>query len=234
MKRFSIYDKLLLVLASVVSIAGCATTPQLPPEPPRYMYNHEVDSRKTTANSLWQDTSSLFEDFRARRINDLVTILVVENITGYGTADTNTGRDSSLDAGVSTFFGAPLNLNLSNFFGKGNTLSPNVKGSMKSDFKGSGETTREGKLIGTITARVVEVLPNGNLVLESRKEITINNEKQILIMSGIIRPEDISKNNTINSSMVADARIYFVGDGVIQEKQSPGWLVRFIDKVWPF
>lgn len=227
-KRFFILYLLLFLI-----FTGCASSPKLPPEPPKYIH-HEEKIQPPTSNSLWRDTASLFEDSRARRVNDLVTILVVENITGSGTADTSTGRESSLDAGVTTFFGAPLNFNTSNFFGRGNTISPNVKGSMKSDFKGSGETTREGRLIGTITAKVVEVMPNGNLVLESRKEIVINNEKQVLVMSGMIRPEDISAGNTIQSSMVADARIYFVGDGVIQEKQSPGWLVRILDRVWPF
>jgi flagellar L-ring protein precursor FlgH len=105
---------------------------------------------------------------------------------------------------------------------------------MKDSFKGAGETTRTGTLVGTITAKVVEVMPNGNLLLESRKDIVINNERQTLILRGMIRPDDVALDNTIVSSKVADAEVYFVGNGIVQEKQSPGWLVRMLDKAWPF
>ncbi|PJA56905.1 MAG: flagellar basal body L-ring protein, partial [Rhodocyclales bacterium CG_4_9_14_3_um_filter_68_10] len=78
------------------------------------------------------------------------------------------------------------------------------------------------------------VMPNGTLSVESRKEITINNEKQVLILRGLVRPEDISVANMVASSKVADAEIFLVGDGVLQEKQRQGWLVRILDGVWPF
>lgn len=222
-----------LILNFAFLLVACATTPQLPPHPPKYVHQEEK-VEQSSSNSLWRDTASLYEDLKARRLNDLVTIRVVENITGSGKADTSTNRQSSLDVGVDKFFGAPLNLSLNNFYGKGNTFSPEVKGSAESDFKGSGETTREGKLVGTITAKVVEVMPNNNLVLEARKEITINNEKQILILRGMIRPDDIAVDNTVLSSRIADAQVFFVGDGVIQDKQRQGWLVRILDNIWPF
>lgn len=220
-------------LSILLLLASCATTPDLPQHPPKYVYQEERII-KPSANSLWVERASLYEDTRARRLNDLVTIMVVETIAGSGKADTNTSRKSELDAKVDTIFGIPNNLNLGNIFGKGNTFSPSVKGSMESDFQGSGATTREGKLIGTITAKVVEVMPNGNLVIESRKEITINHEKQILVLRGMIRTEDVAVNNTVLSSKVASAEIFFVGDGIIQDKQSPGWLTKIIDRVWPF
>lgn len=211
---------------------GCAT-PSLPPPPPKYVYKE--DSRvETPKNSLWTDGAGLFEDLRAKRLNDIVTIKVMENIAGSGKADTSTKRDSRLEAGVDDLFGAPLNLNLRNLYGQGYTFGPAVKGAMKDDFKGSGETNRHGRLIGVITAKVVEVMPNGNIVLEARKEIVINNEKQILILKGMARPEDIGMDNTIPSTRLTDTEIYFVGRGVLQDKQKPGWLVRILDKIWPF
>ncbi|MCX7913273.1 MAG: flagellar basal body L-ring protein FlgH [Thermodesulfovibrionales bacterium] len=215
------------------SLVACASTPKLPDPPPKYVYQEERVS-KSSSNSLWIERASLYEDTRARRLNDLVTIKVVENIAGSGKADTVLNRKSETDAAVDNVFGIPKNLNLGNLFGKGNTFSPLVKGAAESDFEGSGTTNREGRLIGTITAKVVEVLPNGNLVIESRKEITINNEKQILALKGIIRTEDIAVDNTVLSNKIADAEIFFIGDGVISEKQSPGWLARFIDRIWPF
>ncbi|MCX7792856.1 MAG: flagellar basal body L-ring protein FlgH [Thermodesulfovibrionales bacterium] len=228
----TIKNSLLLYCFTALIICSCAT-PSLPPPPPKYV-NKEESAIEKTRNSLWTDGGALFEDLKARRLNDIVTIKVMENIAGSGKADTSTKRDSSLEAGVDEFFGAPLNLNLRNFYGQGYTFSPSVKGGMKDDFKGSGETNRQGRLIGTITAKVVEVMPNGNLILEARKEIVINNEKQIFILKGMARPDDIAVDNTILSTRLTDTEIYFVGKGVLQDKQKPGWLVRILDKIWPF
>jgi flagellar L-ring protein precursor FlgH len=214
-------------------LCSCAMTRELPPQPPKYVYQEEKVV-KQARNSLWSDSASLYEDFKARRLNDLVTINVVENIVGSGTGDTKANRDSATNAKVDNFFGTPTIFNWSNFWGNGYSFEPKVQGSMVDKFTGSAATSRQGKLVGTITAKVVEVLPNGNLVLESRKEITINRENQVLVLRGIARPDDIGSDNVILSSRVADARLYFVGAGVVSEKQSPGWLVRVLDQVWPF
>ena len=216
------------------AIAACATTPTLPTPPPKYVYSQDKAGESRTANSLWDNGGGLFEDFRARRVNDLLTINVLESISGSGAADTATARNSTLDAKVTDFFGAPLDLGIPNMYGGGKTFSPSVSGSMTDDFKGTGTTNRTGTIVGTITARVVEVLPNGTLSVESRKDITINHEKQVLMLRGAVRPEDISITNTVPSNKVADAEIFLVGDGVLQEKQKPGWLVRILDGVWPF
>lgn len=221
------------LLASVSwLLVSCATT-TLPTPPPKYVYQDERREPSST-NSLWTDAASLYGDIKARRLNDLVTIRVIENITGSGAADTNTNKESTLDASVESFFGAPPGINWTNFWGQGKGFKPEVKGSFKDDFKGKGATAREGRLVGTITAKVVEVMPNNNLVIESRKEIIINDEKQILILRGMVRPDDIAPDNSVLSNRVADAEIYFVGKGVIQDKQSPGWLVKVLDRVWPF
>jgi flagellar L-ring protein precursor FlgH len=231
-------DNLGILAVVCLFTASCASSPKLPPPPPRYVYQNtqteEVKSPMHGGNSLWRDTASLYEDVKARRLNDLITINVVENISGSGAADTAASRKSSADAAVTSLLGVPLNLNLPNLYGNGKTFSPTVSGSSQNDFKGSGATTRSGNLVGTITAKVVEVMPNGLLALESRKEITINNEKQILVLRGMVRPDDIAVDNSVLSSRIADAEVFFVGDGVIQGKQDTGWLVKMLDKVWPF
>lgn len=213
-------------------LSACATPP-LPPPPPKYVHSQEKGPQ-SSANSLWADNAGLYENVKARRLNDLVTINVVENISGTGTANTNTSRESTIDIGVDSVFGLPLNFNKANMFGQAHTFLPAAAASSTSEFTGTGNTTRVGRLVGTLTAKVVEVMPNGNFVLESRKDITINNEKQILILRGMVRPEDIALDNTILSSRVADAQVFFVGDGVVQQKQKPGWLVQVLDVVWPF
>lgn len=231
-----------LVLCSVIFslLIGCATpSSKLPPPPPKYVHLPETEEAVSSANSLWHDSDNIFEDRKARRLNDLVTINVVESLSGSGTADTDTSRESTLDFALEKFLGMDLDFGVQDrklfkHLFNGGQFEPEIKSTAKSDFKGEGDTNREGELVATVTAKVVEVMPNGNLALEARKELTINNEKQILVLGGIVRPDDITSDNTVSSTKIADARIYYVGDGVLQEKQSPGWMVRTLDYVWPF
>ena len=221
------------LVALLFLLSACAT-PSLPDPSPRYIQPKAESlpaAQQSSANSLWRDTASLYEDNKARRLNDLVTINVLESMTGAGAADTNASKTSSIGAGVTDIFGMPLSASVN---GGRYMVTPSVAAAFADDFKGKGATNRSGKLVGTITAKVVEVMPNGNLLLESRKEITINNEKQILILKGMARPDDIATDNTILSSRIADAEVFFVGDGVLQEKQRPGWLGRIVGAVWPF
>lgn len=234
---YSLYFWLLVLMM----LSACATpAAKLPPPPPKYVDHAEDKAVHSSVNSLWSDSGNLFEDRKARRLNDLVTINIVETISGSGKADTDTSRESSMDYELTKFLGMNTDFNLHNVFGlkdlfKGaNVFEPSIGSTAKSEFKGAGDTNREGALVATVTAKVVEVMPNGNLVLEARKELTINSEKQILVLSGMARPDDVSSDNVILSSKIADAQVYYVGDGVIQEKQDPGWMSRAIDYVWPF
>jgi flagellar L-ring protein precursor FlgH len=217
---------------------SCATPTQFSKEMPTHYVQHKENKMETQARgSLWRDSPGLFEDRKAKGLNDLVTIKIVETSAATKKADTSTSRESSVDLGIENFFGNTLNYSLANIFGKdtiqGN-LNPQLKASAKNDFAGTGNTTREGSLVATITARVVDVLPNGNFIIESRKDITVNREKQVLLLRGQIRPDDIAGDNTILSSYVANAEMIYTGDGVINDKQGQGWLVQVLDWVWPF
>ncbi len=230
-----------LCLLVFAMLSSCATPlAKLPPPPPKYVDSSHDMTAQSSLNSLLSDNGNLFEDRKARRLNDLVTINVVESLSGSGKADTNSSRESTLDFELTKFLGMNKDFNLHNVIGlkdlfkDGNVFDPSIATTSKSKHKGAGDTNREGTLVATVTAKVIEVMPNGNLVLEGRKELTINDEKQILVLSGMVRPDDISSDNTIVSSKIADAQVYYVGDGVIQEKQSPGWMVRTLDYIWPF
>lgn len=236
--------KIILVSVFIIFLASCSELKEVRDiknagMPPKY-YPETPQPQITSEGSLWRNKASLYEDKKARRVNDLVTILINESTSAQKTASTTASRDSSTNYGLDTFFGMNTDFNIHNlplingFYKAGNVFSPSVKGSATSDFKGDGDTARTGKITGTITAKVVEVLPNGNLVIESRKEIIVNNEKEILVLRGIIRPDDITQSNTILSQYVADAQIYLVGEGTLGDKQSQGWLVRILDKIWPF
>jgi flagellar L-ring protein precursor FlgH len=235
--RSSVLSFLSSILCTVM-LVSCASTAKLPPPPPRYVYHNrpaeETRMPVTGSNSLYRDTASLYEDVKAHRLNDLITINVVENISGSGTADTTASKAATYNNGITNLLGIPTNLNLTNAYGRGNTFAPTVNASTAEDFKGAGATDRAGSLTGTITAKVVEVMPNGVLAIEARKELTINNEKQILILRGMVQPDDIAVDNSVLSNRVADAEVFFVGDGVLNGKQDEGWFVKLMDKVWPF
>ncbi len=109
-----------------------------------------------------------------------------------------------------------------------------VKASTENSFKGSGTTGRKEDLTATLTTQIIQVLPNGNLRIEGTKTVTVNDEMQIVKLSGIIRPADVSPGNIVDSKNILNARIAYVGEGVISDKQQQGWLVRGLDAVWPF
>ncbi|MEJ2639195.1 MAG: flagellar basal body L-ring protein FlgH [Desulfosarcinaceae bacterium] len=184
--------------------------------------------------SLWTDQSdfgSLFTNPKARRVGDIVTIRIVESSSATNKASTQTGRSSSVSAGVDNFFGLEnkysANSPFFNPFGK-------VGGGLESDFGGSGTTKRSGDLTATITARVIDILPNGNLIVMGSREVMVNREKQQITLSGIVRPRDISAENVVLSNYIADAKISYSGSGVINDRQRPGWLARALDIIWPF
>jgi flagellar L-ring protein precursor FlgH len=208
------------------------------PMPQKY-YAAKENEPLSPDGSLWKDSASLYEDRKARRVNDLLTILIAENVTATNTASTNDSRDSTADYAVADLFGANTDfgiqaLPLLKKLYPATKFTPTASGSSKSKFAGKGDTSRKGTITATITAKVIEVLPNSNMLVESRKEVVVNNEKQIVVLKGIVRPDDISTSNTVLSTFVADAQIYLVGDGVLADKQSQGWLVRALDSVWPF
>lgn len=210
------------------------------PMPPKHFETKEREV-KPGEGSLWRDNASLYEDRKARRVNDLVTILVTETTTATKKAATNASSNSTANYPQPSIFNIDkMDFGIQNLpliggaLYQNNKFAPTASGSRTGTLAGSGDTSRSGSLTATITAKVVEVLPNNNLVLESRKEVILNNEKEIIVLRGIVRPDDITTANTVASQYVADAQIYMVGDGVVADKQQQGWLVRFLDGIWPF
>jgi flagellar L-ring protein precursor FlgH len=190
------------------------------------------DPRSNTSLFQVRGHRDHFKDLRAYEVGDLVTVNIVETSKATKRANTRTARQSSIDAGIS---------NLMGWEGKIGELCPSgfdnetmFKANMKNAFDGSGETSRDESMTASITARVMQVMPNGNLFIEGRREIKVNNESQFIVLTGLIRPVDISPDNTVLSSYVADASIHYTGRGPVSDKQRPGWLMRAVDFVWPF
>jgi len=195
------------------------------PQPP------EIISQKPVSppGSLFTEMTStnLFSDDKAYQIGDIITIKVVENISGSGSANSQSGRDTSVeyDFPSPTLMGKPV---------VNKTPIAGVKAGSKNSFKGTGKTDRKARLIATISARVVKVYPNGNLFIVGKKIIKINEDEQVLRISGIVEPTYIEQDNSILSSKISDMYIEYNGKGFIADNQRPGWLAQFLAKIWPF
>lgn len=179
-----------------------------------------------------EKSQNLYQDTRARNIGDIVMVKIVETSSGNKKAETTTSRDSTLTGGISSLFGYEKL-----FTGKNSAHTPSLtsmSATLGKDFTGTGETKRDSTVTATISARVVDKSLDGNLIIQGYREIRVNNETQHIILSGIVRPEDISKDNSILSSYIADARIEYGGTGVISNKQQPGWFANLVDVTWPF
>ena len=182
--------------------------------------------------SLWNDSGSmLFVDQRARRVGDTVIIDVVENATSRLDANTSLSRESSTQAGIPNALGYMTWLQ-----GKNANLVPAnlLNATTTTDFTGAGSSDRSGRITASIGARVLQVLPNGNVVVHGTRELKVNNETQTISVLGTLRPKDIGPDNRVKSTFMADAKIEYSGSGTISEKQKPGWLSRMVDRAWPF
>lgn len=182
--------------------------------------------------SLWVPGSrQFFKDSRARSVGDVVTVIVSEQASAATKAQTSSSRAHSQQAGI---------LNFLNLEGKlrerGIPLATDdlVNTSSARSFSGNGQTNRSDTLTANIAAVVTQVMPNGLLVIQGQREVLVNYEKQVLVLQGVIRPEDISSQNTIESSKIAEARIAYSGKGTVDENQSAQYGVRLIDKILPF
>jgi flagellar L-ring protein FlgH len=194
---------------------------QMPmPKPEAVSYN---------ANSLWRNGSrSFFKDQRAHQIGDLLTVTV--NITDQANFanETQRSRSATEDSGITAFLGSSL-------LGQKSVLPGRLltaDSTMGTDGKGS--IVRQETLQTNVAAIVTQLLPNGNLVVEGKQEIRVNYEKRELIVAGIVRPEDIQSDNTIDSSKIAQARIAYGGHGEISDIQQPRYGSQVMDVLLPF
>ena len=185
--------------------------------------------------SLWNEVgarSLVGMNGNARRVGDLITIVIDEKTITELTAQTGTQRTSGMSGRLGSFFGIGKQITKNNQGNLGGGLGYETES--KHGFDGQGKTARAGTLQGRLTCRVIEVKPNGNLVIWGYKEVRSNRETQFLVVHGSARPLDIAADNTIRSGLLAEAKIEFNGAGVVGDKQGPGVIQRATDHVWPF
>lgn len=182
--------------------------------------------------SLWQEgaSRSMVADKRAHNVGDILSILIQENNTAARQNDTQTKKTSSIDASIQSFLYAP---GASKFLTKGGQL-PALKTSGSQSFDGGGQINNSEKITARIAVRVIDVLPNGNLIIEGTRKVSFSGETQDAVLRGVVRADDVTSANTIFSYNIADATIKYVSSGTITDNQKKGWFTRVWEKVTPF
>jgi len=226
------------VLGMMFFLASCASSHRAVDPGATVVPSKIYDERVRNEGSLWPGETAkniLFEDTKAKLVGDIVTVVVNESATSSQTASTNTARDSSTGISTGGILGLPSNLGIQNFLNMGTSFDPNIGTSTTSlSHQGSGTTTRNGTMTATVSAVIMAVQPNGNLEIEGRRSVTVNNEEQIMVLRGTVRPEDINFDNTIQSTLIANASIELTGSGVVADPQRVGWMSKIISYIWPF
>jgi flagellar L-ring protein precursor FlgH len=229
--------------AAYAAAYNAGAPPRLRPvENPEALTGGDAQSMPTPApvayeagapNSLWRSGSrSFFNDQRASTIGDILTVSIEIDDSAQVSNSSDRSRSGSTSAGVSNFLG--LEDIAGGVFGSAFDTENLVNADSSSDHSGSGSINRTEKIELTVAAVIVDQLPNGNLVIAGRQEVRINGELRELTVSGVIRPEDIASDNTIDHTQIAEARISYGGRGSISAVQRPNWGQRVADAITPW
>lgn len=217
---------------------GCQSVPTRDPDfaPARPMVQAPQPDRNGAIYPGGYDVAvaevDFFSDIRPRRVGDSLTVLLLERTDATKKNDLTVGKQTDMQVANPTLFGTQPNFRLPN-----RTTQFTLEQQLSSDksFQGDGEANQSNRLTGEITVTVVEVLPNGNLVVQGEKILTLNRGHEHVRLSGIVRPMDISPENTIPSTRVANATIVYSGEGEVADASVMGWLARFfVSALFPF
>lgn len=214
-------------------LAACAVTPPAsvhqpmtarPAPPPQVTQQNGAIYQTQNAGQAGYSYRPLFEDRRARAVGDVLTININETTAASKKSGSTAARNGSNNMSVTGLAGLP---------GKG-LLGSNLAASSASSFDGKGDSASNNAFTGIITVTVIEVLPNGNLLVSGEKQIGINQGSEFVRFSGVVNPATVSPANVVTSTQVADARIEYRGNGYIDEAQTMGWMQRFFLTFMPF
>ncbi len=234
--------ELLLIMATITLFSGCTaklTEPELDFEPPEYveqMPSKEDEKSYTSSGSIFgQGDNPLFSDHKAMHVNDIVTVTITENTNSSNSVNKKISESDTTELGGGTFTAGGTNNAISSLANRASGLT-NVgfNANSSSSFSGKGSYSKAASFQTTISARIIKVLENGNYFITGRRDILIDDEKQIVQISGVIRPYDIDQNNQINSDKISEAKILYRSEGELDRATQQGWGTKAIKAIWPF
>ncbi|MEH6470258.1 MAG: flagellar basal body L-ring protein FlgH [Halopseudomonas sp.] len=223
--------KHITAISALLGMVGCAiqappapNNPYFAPVPPAAMMAPvPVDGAIFHAGS----SLSLYEDSKARRVGDILTIVLTERTQASKSSEMDLEKDSDIEIASPTLLGSPITIN-------GNEIGASLAGG-KRTFESTGDADQENSLTGNITVTVVEVLPNGVMRVRGEKWMTLTSGDEYIRVSGLVRPQDVKPDNTLDSVKLADARIAYSGTGQVHDTTQMGWFTRaFFSPYWPF
>jgi flagellar L-ring protein precursor FlgH len=219
--------QILVTWLAAVAVTGCvSTTPGTAVHQPMSVRPEAKEFATQGNGAIFNVTSSrpLFEDRRARFVGDTLTINIVEKTQASKKSDTKAERSQGMDVSVPTIVNLPFK------GAQGMTLGLDSG----SKFGGTGSNTSSNDFISTITVTVIDVYPNGNLLVSGEKQLGLKDGEEFIRFSGVVNPNTITGANTVQSIQVADARMEFKANGSLDSANTPGWLTRFFLNVLPF
>jgi flagellar L-ring protein precursor FlgH len=226
-------QKLIIVGLGLAMLSGCAEMQKLQSQPrdPAYAPVAPADLRPPVQNTgaIYQPgyDMRLFEDNKAARVGDILTIKLKEVTQAKKADDLNTAKNISASVSAPSIMGFALSALTGN--------DAKTELASKRTFNGQGKADQSNSLEGNISVTVTEVLPNGNLKVRGEKQVTLNQGDEYVRLSGIVRPVDIATDNTISSDKVADATLMYIGEGAMADASKMGWLSRAVLSPWfPF
>jgi flagellar L-ring protein precursor FlgH len=214
------------IVGAAVFLTACSTAQRPMPNDPYYapVVSSMAPVPQRTEGSLYQSSYglNLFDDRKALRIGDIITVTLSERTVSRKSSGVSVAKDSQLNFNAGTLLGA-------------NVTDLETALQQSRNFSGDAGADQSNSLQGNITVTVADVMPNGNLIVRGEKWMTLNRGDEFIRISGIVRPDDISPDNTVISTRLANAKISYSGTGALADSQSMGWLSRFFNsEYWPF
>lgn len=225
----TVRDKLVILVLGSTLTACASRQPEIdetisPPTIPGDVANI---ARNDGAIYAAHSNRFFFEDIRARRIGDIINVELDERTDATKSATTSANKGTGINLPSPTLFGGGVSVS-------GRNLLENQV-STSTDFSGAADSSQSNRLSGSIAVMVHEVLPNGNLLIKGQKVLTLNQGSETVRLSGVVRPADITPQNTVNSNQIADANITYGGSGILADSNRAGWMTRLLTgKLWPF
>jgi len=231
-----------ITIVFVAIFTGCSADlakPEIDFEPPKYveqMPSRENETNYVATGSIFgQGDSPLFSDHKAMHVNDIVKVIISETAKSSSSAAKQLSKADNKSLGGGIFSTGGTNPAVRSYVNSLNGLT-NVgfASNTNSTYKGQGSSTKDATFTTTISARIVKVLSNGNYFISGKREILVDDQKQIIQISGVIRPYDIDQSNTIYSTQMSDAKILYKTQGDVNRATTQGWASQIIDAIWPF